>query len=104
MYSVVLCTAKKHDARRIANIIVKERLAACVNIVPVKSVYRWEGKVANENESLLLIKTKSSLFAKLAKTIKSAHPYRMPEILELKVSGGNKKYLDWIKSSTLFVS
>ncbi len=100
MYSVVLCTAKKRDARRIAYILVKGRLAACVNIVPVKSVYRWKGKIANGGESLLLIKTRPSLFARLAKTIESVHPYTTPEIVELKASKGNKKYLDWVKSST----
>ncbi len=100
MYSVVLCTIKKSYAKRIADALVRERLAACVNVVSVKSVYCWKKKVVNAGESLLVIKTRSSLFARLEKKIKSIHSYTTPGIVELKISGGNKKYLDWVKSST----
>lgn len=101
MYSVVLCTSKKQEAKRIANALVREKLAACVNIVPmVSSVYRWKGKIMKDEEALMVIKTKSSLFMKIVKRIKSLHSYAVPEIIELKITKGNKDYLNWITEST----
>ncbi|MBI4174541.1 MAG: divalent-cation tolerance protein CutA [Candidatus Aenigmarchaeota archaeon] len=100
MYSVVLCTSKRNEAKKMAITLVKERLAACVNVFPVSSVYRWKGKIVKDSETLMVIKAKSSLFGKLSERIKSLHSYSIPEILEIKVSRGNKKYLDWLSDST----
>ncbi|MBI3412864.1 MAG: divalent-cation tolerance protein CutA [Candidatus Aenigmarchaeota archaeon] len=100
MYSVILCTSKRAEAKKIAAVLVKEKLAACVNIVPVDSVYRWKGKLVKNRESLMVIKTKSSLFNRLKKRIRSLHSYTVPEIIELKISKGDKKYLRWVGLST----
>lgn len=101
MYSIVLCTSKPNEAKKIASTLVKERLAACVNIVPsVNSVYRWKGKIVKNNEALMIIKTRSSAFGKLERRIESMHSYSVPEIIELKIKKGNKNYLRWISEST----
>ncbi len=100
MYSVVLCTSKQAESKKIAEVLVKEKLAVCVNIVPVNSVYRWKGGATANKESLMVIKTKSSLFNKLERRIKHLHSYSVPEIIELKITKGNKKYLDWVSAST----
>ncbi|BDC19928.1 divalent-cation tolerance protein CutA [Acidianus sp. HS-5] len=88
------------SGKKLAKTLVEERLAACVNIVPyVKSTYRWEGKVVEDDESLLVIKTDSSVKDKIIKRIKELHPYELPEIITLDVTGGLENYLNWIKDS-----
>jgi periplasmic divalent cation tolerance protein len=96
---VVYVTAPAGDkAEAVAREVVKRRLAACVNIVPsVKSIYRWEGKMTEDNESLLIIKTKKSLLKKLINQVVLIHPYDVPEIIALPIIDGHKPYLDWLK-------
>ncbi len=100
-YRVVLVTAPTAaEAERIAKRVVKKRLAACVNIVPkIGSVYRWEGEVAVEKESLLLIKTTKKALAKLKKSIKKLHSYDIPEFVVLKIDEGSEEYLKWLEKS-----
>ncbi|MFH1641116.1 MAG: divalent-cation tolerance protein CutA [Candidatus Omnitrophota bacterium] len=102
MYIVVFCTAaNKKEAERIAQGLIKNKLAACVNIVDkVRSLFWWQGKIDKAEESLLVIKTRKALFGKLTKTIKSLHSYEVPEIIALPIIAGNKKYLEWIREST----
>jgi periplasmic divalent cation tolerance protein len=88
------------EARRIANALVEGRLAACVNIVPqVESVYRWEGKVETANEWLLVIKTTSSAFDRLRKSLTELHTYDLPECIALDIADGFGPYLDWLSAS-----
>jgi len=96
---VVLCTAPPGDAERIADLVVRKRLAACVNIMGVGSIYRWEGKVQREREELMIIKTGHEHLEDLMETIKGAHPFEVPEIIALPVVAGNTDYLDWVKES-----
>ncbi|MCL4467629.1 MAG: divalent-cation tolerance protein CutA [Deltaproteobacteria bacterium] len=92
---------KKADARRIAETIIEEGLAACVNIVPgLSSVYRWKGKTVTEKEYLLAIKTRKSLIPLLEKTIQSLHPYELPEFITLDISYGSSDYLQWLSTNT----
>lgn len=85
----------------LAEMLVEQRLAACVNIIEqARSVYRWQDKVKNESEALLLIKTTASEFPLLQAAILGAHPYELPEIIAVKISTGYPPYLDWIKDST----
>ena len=102
-YRIVLCTIDSiKDADELAHNLVKARLAACVNIVSgVTSVYEWENAICEENEYLLIIKTKSDLYKKLETKIKEFHPYEVPEIVSLKIDNGSKSYLDWIEKNTL---
>jgi periplasmic divalent cation tolerance protein len=96
----VLCTcANEEDALRIANTIVEERLAACVNILPrIRSIYRWKDRIELEQEVLLIIKTTQERFAALRDRVVVLHPYETPEILALPVVEGLQKYLTWLQA------
>ena len=98
---IVLTTAStEKDALEIAKALVQREEAACVNIVPmIRSVYRWKGKVWNETEQMLMIKTVSAALADVKRTIKELHSYELPEILALPVSDGDENALSWIGSS-----
>ena len=98
----VLLTAlpSRADARRLAALLVEEKLAACVQLLPIESFYRWEGKVQNEAEVLLLIKTRTALFDAAMARIKAEHPYTVPEIVGWPFSAGHLPYRDWIDDST----
>jgi periplasmic divalent cation tolerance protein len=102
MYSVVFVTASnKKEAERIAGGILKEKLAACVNIIEkITSFFWWEGKIDRASECLLIIKTRKALLAKLIKKVRALHSYEVPEIIALPIVAGNKKYLEWINEST----
>lgn len=99
---IFVTAANKKEADTIASVLVKERLAACVNIiVNVRSLFHWQGKVNNAKESLLIIKTRKTLLNKLIKKVKSIHSYEVPEIIALPIIGGDKKYLRWINECTI---
>jgi periplasmic divalent cation tolerance protein len=101
MNIVILITcSNKGEANKIAEALIKEKKAACVNIVPiVESVFWWEGKVDRSKESLLIVKTKKASFPQVEKLVKSLHSYSVPEIIALEVTKGEKKYLEWINES-----
>ncbi len=103
MYIVVLVTAKdKAEGQKIADKLIQEKLAACVNILEgVTSVFWWEGKADQASEVLLIIKTQKTLFKKLEKAVKSAHSYTVPEIIALPIVAGNADYLKWIKKTVV---
>jgi periplasmic divalent cation tolerance protein len=85
------------DAERIARALVEARLAACVNVVPgVVSHYRWQGKVQQDPELLLVIKTTRGRFAALRRALAALHPYEVPELLGLDVAVGDPPYLAWL--------
>ena len=96
---VVLCTFPDLDqARQIGAALVERQVAACVNLLPgVESIYRWEGKVERAGEVLGMIKT--TRYAELEAAIRELHPYEVPEILALGVTGGSAAYLDWVVAS-----
>ena len=100
-FIVVLITcAKIQEAKKIANVLVDSRLAACVNIIPgIHSIFRWEGKIDKAKEVLLIVKTKKSVFSKLVKKAKSIHSYDVPEIIALPIVSGEPSYLDWLNQS-----
>jgi len=96
---VVYVTCGSDDeARKLSHGLVENRLAACVNIAEVSSVYEWKGKIENDNEKLLIIKTIESNFEKLENYVKDNHSYECPEIIALEVIAGSKEYIDWAKS------
>jgi periplasmic divalent cation tolerance protein len=99
---VILVTApNQEEAVKIGKIVVKERLAACVNIIPViQSIYRWRGKVLKSQEVLLLFKTTRARYPALEKKIMSIHTYETPEIIALPVKKGLPQYLGWVYSET----
>ena len=95
---VVLMTAgSQEEAEKIANALVKEMLAACVNVLPgVTSVYRWEGQVQRDREWLLIAKTTRQVLDELVRRVQALHSYDLPEVVALPVVGGNQAYLRWI--------
>ena len=95
---VVLSTFPDADtAARIARTLVELQLAACVNVVPaVRSIYRWEGKVCDEAETLAVIKTTAERYAALAAKIAELHPYQVPELIALPLADGHPPYLAWL--------
>ena len=99
---VVLITAPSSgEARAIGRCLVEEKLAACANIVPrVGSIFFWQGKVRQERESLMILKTRASCFRRLEKRVKSLHSYSVPEIIALPILRGSKDYLSWIRKTT----
>ena len=98
----VLITAPNEDeAARIANDIVGARLAACANIIRgVRSIYQWQGKVEDDSEVLMIVKTRAELFGALEKRVKELHSYTVPEIIALPVVHGSEGYLAWIGEET----
>ena len=101
-YITVFITApNEEEAARISQTIVGERLAACVNIIrSVRSIYRWQGRVEDEQEVLMIVKTKRTLFERLQDRVKELHSYTVPEIIGLPVIEGSKEYLDWLGQET----
>lgn len=98
---VILSTyPDKKSIQKIANNLVRSRLAACVNITKISSVYSWQGKVENADEFLAVFKTTQKNKLKLKEQIKKTHPYMVPEIAELAVKDLNKPYLQWLVDST----
>ena len=94
---ILVTTGSEAEAETIARALVEERLAACVNIInPIRSIYRWEGKVADDREWLLVIKTQSQRFAAVEKKIQALHSYQVPEVIALPILQGSTPYLHWL--------
>jgi periplasmic divalent cation tolerance protein len=98
---VVLSTVgKPEDAERIGRALVERGLAACVNVLPaVVSIYRWKGKLEQDEERLLVIKTRADRFAALREALVSLHPYEVPEVIALPIADGHQPYLEWLDES-----
>jgi periplasmic divalent cation tolerance protein len=99
---VCFCTCPDADsAARLAETLVAERLAACVNVMPgLRSVYRWRGAIEHSDEMLLLIKTTRPRLAALSARVLELHPYELPEVVAVEVAGGLSAYLDWVAEQT----
>ena len=100
-FSIALVTAPDlKTARALANFALRAKLIACANLVPkIESHYWWRGKIESGNEVLLILKTRKSHLPALEKLILAKHPYDTPEFVVLRISSGNKKYLDWLDAS-----
>jgi len=100
-FCVVMTTAASDETvQRLIDKALGEKLAACVQALPIKSHYVWKGEIQHEAETLLLFKAKASDYAALEAAIRAAHNYETPEILRLDVTAGLPAYLDWIVNST----
>lgn len=96
-YGVVLVTtASRAEAEAIATSLVQSQLAACVSLLPIHSIYTWQGKLHQEQEWQLLIKTDLTQFQALATKIRELHSYEVPEIIALPLVAGSQPYLQWI--------
>ena len=100
---LVLSTFPDADtARRIARLLVEEKLAACVNLVPgIESIYRWQGAIQTASEVLALIKSTIGKYQLLENRIRELHPYEVPEIISMRIDPGHLDYLRWIEQSVL---
>ena len=98
---IVLITAgSEEEAHKIAELLVNEKKAACVNIVPgIDSLFWWEGKIDSARESLLLVKTKAPLFPEIVELVKRTHSYEVPEIIALHIIAGSEDYLKWLDTA-----
>jgi len=99
---VVYCSCPDQAiAERIAEAVVNERLAACVNLISgLTSIYRWEGQLQRDAELLLIIKTRSAVYPQLEARLRQLHPYQLPEIIALPIHTGSADYLNWIAANT----
>lgn len=97
---IVFVTCPPDKAAGIADLLVIEKLAACVNIFPVDSVYFWNSEIKHDNESLLIIKTTTRAYDELTIRLKELHPYEVPEIVAVKASDVDDKYLKWVETQT----
>ncbi|MBI1978174.1 MAG: divalent-cation tolerance protein CutA [Candidatus Omnitrophica bacterium] len=99
-YLVLSTVSSKKEAKKIADMLVRKKLAACVNIVPnVSSIFKWKGKVDQTRELLLVIKTDAQCFKRLEQTIRKNHSYQIPEIIGIPIGWGYRAYLNWINQS-----
>ena len=97
---VLITVGNKEEGHMIAELLVNQGKAACVNIVPrVDSFFRWEDKLDSAQESLLIVKTKSSLFPEIVELVRRVHSYDVPEIIALPIIGGSEDYLTWLDTS-----
>ena len=97
---IILSTASGENAEAIARTLVTERLAACVNMTPVRSMYHWKGEFCDDQEVLLVIKTLESEKGNVMARIRNLHGYELPEMLVLPVQGGYPPYLEWLAGET----
>lgn len=101
MHSFIYVTAANEgEAEKIAENLVGEKLAACSNIFPIKSVYTWKGTLQKENEIAMLVKTRTELVDKAIKRIKELHSYEVPCIVSFPIKKGNPEFLKWIDEAT----
>ncbi len=101
-FNIIYITTKdRAEAKKIGKVLIEEKLAACVNIIDnMESIYRWEGKVEEGKEAILIAKTKQSLVNELIDRVKSLHSYSCPAIIALPVESGSDDYLNWIDKET----
>lgn len=98
---ILVTTGSETEAETIGKALVEERLVACVNIVsPIRSIYRWEGEVADDREWLLISKTTVSHFAAVEARIKTLHSYQVPEVIAVPIQAGSEAYLQWVRAET----
>lgn len=100
--SIVFVTAgSEEEAVKIGRSLVEEKFAACANIVPgIRSIYRWKGETCDEQEVLIILKTRSLLFPALQSRVKQLHSYEVPEIIAFPLAQGLPEYLDWVIAGT----
>jgi periplasmic divalent cation tolerance protein len=98
MLFVYITFPNKKEARRVGEVIVKEKLARCVNIIPqIESIFFWKGKLEKEKECVLIAKITDRNYKKLERRVKELHPYELPCIVAFKVERGSKEFIEWVE-------
>ena len=100
VYVVLVTTPDADKAAEIGRALVEAKLIACANVIPaIRSIYRWQGRVEDSSEALLVLKTPSFRMKELVDRVTELHPYEVPEVVALRVEEGNTSYLDWVVGS-----
>lgn len=100
-YCMILCTSPDDvHAEKLAGSLVERRLAACVQVLPIRSFYVWKGEICRDEERLILIKARVDVYSQIETFIVQNHPYEVPEIVKCQIDGGLDRYLAWIDSVT----
>jgi periplasmic divalent cation tolerance protein len=101
-FCIVLVTVPDETlATTIAQTLLENHLAACINFFPIRSIYTWQSQIQSDNELQLIIKTQTKLFPTIQTTIQKLHTYETPEILAIPITSGFSPYLDWIRDNTV---
>ena len=98
---IYITTGSISEAKKIGHTLVEEKLVACSNIIsPIHSIYNWQGKICDDKEALIILKTKKKLFKQIVKKVEELHSYDVPEIIAMPIIEGSSKYLSWINEET----
>jgi len=98
---VYITTSSVSEAKKIGRLLVEEKLAACSNIIsPIRSIYSWQGRICDDKEALMILKTKRKLFKKIVARVEKLHSYDVPEIIAIPIIEGSGKYLSWLNKET----
>ncbi len=98
---IYITTSSINEAKKIGRALVEEKLVACSNIIsPISSIYSWQGKICDDKEALMILKTKRKLFKQIVKRVEKLHSYDVPEIVAMPIIDGSSKYLSWINEET----
>ncbi len=100
MILVYITFPNKKSATRICETLVREKLAACANIFPIRSIYRWKNKIEKTNECVALVKTSEKNYKKIEARVRKLHPYKLPAIFVIPVARGYEKYLRWVEENS----
>ena len=98
--SIYITTGNEDEAKRIGRTLVEEKLAACINILPIQSIYRWQGVIEEEGEAVMFVKTKAELADEVIARVQELHSYDVPCIVALLIEKGSADYLKWVGEST----
>ena len=101
---IITTTNSKKNAKKIIKVLLKKKLAACIQLFPIESFYTWEGKVNQDKEFILFIKSTKNLYSHIEKVILKKHSYTTPEIIEVPIQAGATAYLSWISDVTKSLS
>ena len=98
---IYITTGSISEAKKIGQSLVEEKLVACSNIIsPIHSIYKWQGKMCDDKEAMLMMKTKKKLFKQIVKRVEELHSYDVPEIIAIPIIEGSSKYMSWIDEET----
>jgi len=98
---IYITTGSISEAKKIGHTLVEEKLVACSNIIsPIHSIYNWQGKICDDKEALMILKTKKKLFKQIVKRVEELHSYDVPEIIAMPIIEGSSKYLSWVNEET----
>ncbi|GJQ59539.1 MAG: divalent-cation tolerance protein CutA [Candidatus Scalindua sp. AMX11] len=98
---IFITTSSLDEAKKLGRTLVEEKLAACSNIMsPVHSIYHWQGELCDDEEALMVLKTKRELFSQIETRVKELHSYEVPEIIAMPIIEGSENYLSWLKNET----